>query len=171
MMRLAHPTPALNFRPSAVHQSVPNRSIGLPLTDEAIGDFPSDAGFVALRAAYRASGGTARGDDLARLLEDCRNADFESLARLIVSGEAFGFDWKQAFWVPMFQFDLNDLTLKKGPVQVLAELSAAFEGWALAAWYVQPNAWLCHRRPVDLIDSQLADVLAAARADRFVAIG
>jgi hypothetical protein len=170
-MRLSHHQPALIFRPSSVPGSIAKPEKQVAVADDEIGDFPSDAGFVALRAAYRASGGTARGDDLARLLEDCRNSDFESLSRLIVSGEAFGFDWNHLFWVPMFQFDLNDLTLKNGSVQVLAELATSFEGWALAAWFVQRNSWLNHRRPVDLIDSQLDEVLAAARADRFIANG
>jgi hypothetical protein len=170
-MRLAFHTPALNFRPSSIPLSVAMPESRLAVADDEIGDLPSAAGFVALRAAYRASGGTARGDDLARLLEDCRNTDFDSLTQLIVSGDAFGFDWNHLFWVPMFQFDLNDLTLKKGSVQVLAELATSFEGWTLAAWFVQRNSWLNQRRPVDLIDANLQEVLAAARADRFVATG
>jgi hypothetical protein len=170
-MRLANHTPALIFRPSSVRQPVAKPEFRPAVTDDEIGDSPSDTGFIALRAAYRASGGTARGDDLARLLEDCRNTDFDSLTRLIVSGKAFGFDWNHLFWVPMFQFDLNDLTLKQGSVQVVAELAKSFEGWTLAAWFVQRNSWLNQRRPVDLIDAHLHEVLAAARADRFVATG
>jgi hypothetical protein len=170
-MRLAHHTPALYFRPSSFPRTVAKPESRLAVSDDEFGDLPSAAGFVRLRAAYRASGGTARSDDLARLLEDCRNTDFDGLTRLIVSGEAFGFDWNHLFWVPMFQFDLNDLTLKKGSVQVLAELATSFEGWTLAAWFVQRNSWLNHSRPVDLIDSHLHEVLEAARADRFVATG
>jgi hypothetical protein len=170
-MRLAQHTPALVYRPSVGLRPVAKPEGRLAVTDDEIGVLPSAAGFVALRSAYRASGGTARSDDLARLLQDCRNTDFDRLTRHIVSGEAFGFDWNHLFWVPMFQFDLNDLTLRQGSVQVLAELATAFEGWTLAAWFVQRNAWLNHRRPVDLIDAHLQEVLAAARADRFVATG
>jgi hypothetical protein len=35
--------------------------------------------------------------------------------------------------------------------------------WAVAAWFVEPNALLEARRPVELIDADLGAVLAAAR--------
>ena len=71
----------------------------------------------------------------------------------------------------MFQFELRDLSVKQGPRKVLAELSPVLDGWALAAWFARPNSWLNDRSPVDTLDSNLAAVLAAARADRFVASG
>jgi len=142
-----------------------------PVLDESIDNLPSDRDFFAMRGAYRASGGTARGDDLARLLEDHRRGDRVSLARLVVSGEIFGFEWRRLFWVPMFQFEPRDLSLKRGPRQVLAELASEFDGWTLAIWFSQPNCWLNERRPVDVLDSNLPAVLGAARADRFIAAG
>jgi hypothetical protein len=54
---------------------------------------------------------------------------------------------------------------------MLAELASAFDGWPLATWFAQHNAWLNDRSPVDLLDSDLADVLDIARADRFIAAG
>lgn len=130
---------------------------------------PSSAGFAALLSAYRSSGGTARGDDLARLLADHHRGDYVSLARLIVAGDVFGFEWRQTLWIPMFQFDARDLAIKQGARQVLAELTADFDGWALAAWFANGNTWLGGHRPVDLLDRDLPAVLDAARADRFVA--
>jgi len=138
---------------------------------ETIGDKPSSQGFGALLAAYRSTGGTARGDDLARLLEDHFLGDFVSLAKLIASDKVFGFTWRDTFWIPMFQFDLVDLSVKGAARQVLAELGGDFDGWARAAWFVAPNPWLNGRRPVDLLKSNLLGVLDAARADRFVASG
>ena len=128
-------------------------------------------GFTALIDAYRASGGTARGDDLARLLEDHHRGNFVSLARHIVAGEVFAFEWRHIFWVPMFQFDLGDLSIKPEPRLVLAELASEFDGWALATWFAQPNTWLNAQRPLDLLESNLPAVLAAARVDRFIAAG
>lgn len=141
------------------------------MRDESIDAVPSDRDFLAMRAAYLATGGTARGDDLARLLEDRRRGDGVSLARLIVAGEVFGFEWHRLFWVPMFQFELRDLSLKPGPRQVLAELASEFDGWTLAIWFSEANCWLNERRPVDVLDSNLAAVLGAARTDRFIAAG
>lgn len=134
-------------------------------------DWPSKIEFDAVRAACRASGGIATGDDLARLLEDHRCGDFVSLARHIVCGDIFGFEWQGTFWVPMFQFDLRDLSFKESPRRVRAELSEGFDGWALADWFAQPNTWLGDRPPVDLLDTHLAAVLEAARADRFIVAG
>jgi hypothetical protein len=132
---------------------------------------PSHAHFSALRAAYRPSGGLARGDDLARLLEDWQQGDFVSLARLIVGRDVFGFKWREELWIPMFQFELRDLSTRTAHRPVLAELAPVFDGWSLAEWFSRPNAWLCDRSPVAMLSSNLSAVLDAARADRFIANG
>jgi hypothetical protein len=137
----------------------------------ALSDSPSSAGFVAMLAAYRASGGTARGDDLARLLQDRQHGGYVSLARLIATRKVFSFEWRNTYWVPMFQFDLSDLSLRPGPQQVMAELNTEFDDWRLAMWFTQPNAWLHDDKPVDLLHTQLQFVIEAARADRFIAAG
>ena len=134
---------------------------------------PCDQDFAALRTAYRASGGIARGDDLARLLDEHHSGDFVSLAMSILEGELFAFQWQQTFWVPMFQFDLRDLSVKPNPNarRVLTELAGEFDGWALALWFAQPNHWLHGARPVDVLNANLSEVLQAARTDRFIAAG
>ena len=125
---------------------------------------PTRTSFLAMRAAFRPSGGAARGDDLARLLEDSQRGDFVSLARLIGRKELFGFSWCQTYWIPMFQFDLWDLSLRSGPRRVRRELPAEFDGWSLASWFARPNGMLDGHCPVTLLDSNLPAVLEAARA-------
>ena len=137
--------------------------------DEEFGCQPGDHDFVALRAAFRATGGIARGADLACTLAQRRRGDIASLARLIVGAEIFSFEWDDTFWVPMFQFVPGALAVKPGPRQVLAELSRVYDGWTLAVWFARPNSWLNGCRPVDRLDADLPTVLAAARADRFIA--
>lgn len=127
--------------------------------------------FFAVQEALRGRGGLARADDLARLLEDCRHVDFIGLAKLMVSGAIFSFEWGGTHWIPMFQFNLADLTVKPAARSVLTELNTTFDGWALAEWFTQPNDWLAGRLPVDMVDSDLPVVLDAARADRFIANG
>lgn len=134
-------------------------------------ELPSDRDFIAMLAAYRATGGIARTDDLARMLNEQRSAGLDGLAGLISAGTVFGFEWRSEFWLPMFQFVPHDLTIKPAPQQVVAELTDEFDGWALAVWFSQPNSWLKCRRPVNLLDTQLTQVLEAARADRFIAAG
>ena len=135
------------------------------------GPAPNSRGFVRMLSDYHASGGLARGDTLGRLLDDWQCGDFISLARLIASDKVFSFRWHDQSWVPMFQFELRDLSVKPGPSRVLAELQPVFDDWGLAAWFLEPNSWLHTKRPLDLLDSDLAGVLEAARADRFIAAG
>lgn len=134
-------------------------------------ELPSDRDFIAMLSAYRATGGIARTDDLARMLNEHRRAGLDALAGLIAAGTVFGFEWGSDFWLPMFQFEPRDLSLKPAPRQVVAELADEFDGWGLAVWFAHPNCWLQDRRPVDLLNSQLSQVLEAARTDRFIAAG
>lgn len=132
-----------------------------------------DHDFAAMRYAYRSSGGIARGDDLARFLTDRRCADCDSLAMMMQAGEVFAFQWQRAFWVPMFQFDLHDPAVRVSPParQVVAELKHEFDGWDIAVWFSRPNQWLRGARPVDVLNTSFAQVLEAARTDRFIAAG
>jgi hypothetical protein len=137
---------------------------------QAADDDVDEADFTAMRRAYHAAGGFAGGDDLARLLEDTGRGSFASLARRIVGGEVFGFEWRHTFWIPMFQFT-EELEVKPGLKAVLAELASEYDGRRLADWFVEPNGWLEERRPIDVLDASPDEVLQAARADRFVATG
>lgn len=127
------------------------------------GEFPTAERFEALRIALRQSGGIAQGDDLARLLDDHRLGGSVSLAALVARHYVFGFEFRASFWIPMFQFDLHDLSLTYGSASVVAELERAlFDGWALANWFARPNARLDNRRPVDVMSATPANVLSAA---------
>jgi hypothetical protein len=126
------------------------------------GQVPTTEGFKALRAALRQSGGIAKGDDLARLLEDHRLGDFISLARLIAHHLVFGFEFHASLWVPMFQFDLRDLSLNYGCAPAVGKLAEVYDGWMLAGWFAGPNPRLNGRRPVDALDAMPHDVLSAA---------
>ena len=128
-----------------------------------------DASLARLVAACRDVGGLALGDDLARQLESRGTGDVASLARQVVAGELIAFEWRGAMWLPLFQFEADGLGLRPALRPVLAELASHFDGTRLAAWFVEPNAWLDEQRPIDWLDARPAEVLQAARADRFVA--
>jgi hypothetical protein len=133
--------------------------------DAGFGDRPGERGVKALRAAYRASGGVARGDDLARLLDDRPPPDPTRFDGLVGDGAVFGFDWRGALWVPMFQFELADLSVRPQPLQVRAELALRFDAWQIAVWFARRNPGLGSLRPVDLVNDHLARVLTVARID------
>ena len=140
---------------------------GLPAAGADLGSGPAnDFDFIAMGTALRASGGLARGDELARLLKDRQRGDFVSLARLIASRQLFSFKWQQSFWVPMLQFETLDLSIRPAPQQLVLQLAPRLDGWALARWFALPHRGLAGRRPVDLLGSHLSELLALARADR-----
>lgn len=133
------------------------------------GSLPSSHGFAAMLLAYKPTGGTLRGDDLSRLLEQRQKGEHVSLAKLIASREIFSFEWNYNAWVPMFQFDPVDMSVRQGTRQVLAELASVRHGWGLASWFIEPNAHLEGRLPVNLMGPELSAVINAARAERLVA--
>jgi len=120
--------------------------------------------FANLQEAYRGHGGIARGDVLASRMNATGRGGYIDLARRIVAGQLFTFKWHDSFWLPMFQFDPERLSLQEGPRRVLNELHATLDGWSISRWYVQPNPRLEGQRPLDLLDSDLCGVLAAAHA-------
>ena len=133
---------------------------------EAVERRSSSAGFIALLGAFRDSGGTARGDALAPLLQERQCRDYVSLARLIGGGSVFGFKWRESLWIPMFQFDPIDLSLTQGLREVLTELAGVFDSWGLANWFAEGNVGLGGRRPSETLADDWPGVLHAAHARR-----
>jgi hypothetical protein len=127
-------------------------------------EVPSGRGFVALLEAFRATGGTAPGEIVGRLLEEHQVGNAVSLAKLIHTGQAFGFEWRDSLWIPMFQFDANDLGLKASAQGVRAELPSLWSGWRVASWFAAPNVRLDGSSPADRLDSDLRAVVLAAQA-------
>jgi hypothetical protein len=130
-----------------------------------------DCAFTALLNAYRPHAGLMRLHRLsasARIRSEGQHGDVEEL---VDAGELFGFQWHDALWIPMFQFDTPGPTVAAGPQRVVAELGRSFDGWALACWFIQPNSWLASHSPIECLGSRLPHVLEAARADRFVMTG
>ncbi|HZE92735.1 MAG TPA: hypothetical protein VE029_13655 [Rhizobacter sp.] len=149
---------------------VPRRQVQDPLSGSS-GKLDRDNEFVAMLHGFRESGGLARGDEVADMLQRIAGHDVSHLARWIVTREVLSFQWHRELWVPLFQFNLSDMSLKDGPRRVSAELAPAFDAWNLSRWFVQPNAWLKDRSPLQVISSDASAVFQAARADRFVALG
>jgi hypothetical protein len=133
----------------------------MPNTDRVI---PSGQGFVGLLQAFRATGGTGPDEVVSRLLEEHQIGNTASLAKLIYTGQVFGFEWRANLWIPMFQFHAGDLALNASAQRVRAELPQPWSGWALASWFASPNAWLDASSPADSLDSDFEAVMHAARA-------
>jgi len=145
--------------------SVPRRQREL----RASFDVPSVRGFIALLEAFRATGGTAPGEIVDRLLEERQVGNAVSLAKLVDAGQAFGFEWRDSLWIPMFQFDASDLAPNPTVQSVRAELPSLWSGWTLACWFAGPNARLDGRSPAAALDSDPDAVVRAARSLESVA--
>jgi hypothetical protein len=121
--------------------------------------------------AYRRTGGLLSGAEIALLLRRHSTQPLSLLARWIVTRRVVSYVWRSEILVPLFQFDPDDMSLRRETGQVVDELADAFDDWELAAWFARPNSWLQDAAPVELIDVDQPAVLQAARADRFIARG
>lgn len=127
---------------------------------------PSGLAFIALLEAFRATGGTAPGEIVGRLLEEHQVGPAVSLAKLVYTGQVFGFEWRGKLWIPMFQFEAKDLALKVNAQSVRSTLPWLWAGWRLASWFAAPNVRLHGCSPVDMLDSDHHAVLSAAQAEQ-----
>ena len=152
-------------------EDIPFQSVAPTQQAAAVSQFPTPLGFVALLSAFRATGGTVRSDDLSRHVRSDEPGHLTNLARKLVSGAILSYPWRQTLWVPLFQFEAGSGAVRPSVARVMSELNGAFDSWEIAVWFVQPNTWLKNQRPLDLMGTQDKDVLQAARADRFVAMG
>lgn len=134
-------------------------------------DSQADHVVMRLLDAFSGIGGVFNGDALATLLRGRTEQPISLLARWIVQREVISFPWQSQTLLPLFQFDLENLRVRPGVPQVIAELREAFDDVELADWFARPNSWLQGSTPAGRFESDLPAVLQAARADRYVALG
>jgi hypothetical protein len=123
---------------------------------------PSADAFLALLEAFRSTGGCSPAAMVNRLLAEHPVGDAVSVAKLILTRQLFGFEWRANLWIPMFQFRLDDLSLRAKPQQVRAVLPSEWSGWMLAAWFAGRNRRLSGSSPVDVLDIDFNAVVQAA---------
>jgi hypothetical protein len=130
-----------------------------------------DRQFLEMDRSYARSGGTASGDEVARRLRRWSEQPLSTIARWIADRRIVCFEWESQTLVPLFQFDLDDMTIRAGVTSVVNELKDVSDMQELAVWFARPNTWLNEACPVDEILSRPHEALRAARSDRFVALG
>lgn len=127
--------------------------------------------FQRMHEVYVRTGGLVSGDSLAwRLRERC-DQPISKLARWVVDRSVVAFEWRAALRIPLFQFSDDIMVPQPAVTAVMKELTAALTDWEIADWFASPNAWLLEQPPCEVIRHDPADVIAAARAARFVALG
>jgi hypothetical protein len=80
------------------------------------------------------------------------------------AGRVVAVEWNGSAVFPAFQFDA-DVQPRPAVASVLTHLRAAgLSDWQQALWFNAATGWLGDRRPVDLLDTDPAAVIAAAAA-------
>ena len=127
----------------------------------------ADQQFLDMLKAYRASGGLQRAPNMAARCKAHGGTDVPTLALWILERQVVSFEWLARIWLPVFQFHRADMARRSGLDEVLSELAQVYDNWQIACWFAQPNQWLADALPADRLASAAADVLTAARAERF----
>jgi hypothetical protein len=156
-------------REAARHTSVWSKRGPDPASDCRIEE--DAARLSAMQRAYCPTGGILSGDSLSLLLRERSDQPISLLARWIVRRRIVSFEAHRQRWVPMFQFDPVTMNVIDGAQRAIAELRDVFDDWELMVWFATSNAWLGGDSPANAMAADAPGVLAAARADRFVAAG
>jgi len=122
-------------------------------------------------ADYSASGGVATGNEVAERLRVTVRQPVSLLAHWIVDRHVITFSCGAGLLLPLFQFDFAQGCVRCGVVAGLSELTGVMTDDEVARWFAQPNTWLNGAIPAQKLFIDSPAVLAAARADRFVAKG
>ena len=122
--------------------------------------------FVNLLDAFRESGGLARADEVASQFQRRSEQHISVFGGWLIKRQAIGFEWNSKLWMPLFQFNHADMSLRAGLAGILAELVVVCNHWDVASWFVTPNPWLSDGQPVDALAVGAPKVLWAARAER-----
>ena len=121
--------------------------------------------------AFNRTGGIFPADEVESLLEGKVERPLSNLARWLAAREVVSFPWQSRIMVPLFQFNLVDMTLRPGVSQVTFELIDIFDDWDMTCWFVRPNSSLGGATPLDLMETNQPAVRQAARLDRFLVRG
>ncbi len=125
---------------------------------------------LAIRKVFEAAGGWATGDEVASRMRTGLDQPVSALARLITTRRVVSFRCQADIVLPLFQFEPG-MRVRDDVANIIAELAPVYDDLELAAWFSRPNPWLENATPVEAISADLASVVNAARADRFIAAG
>jgi hypothetical protein len=100
--------------------------------------------------------------EVARLAGSTAKNRSATVSRYLATDQVFAIEHRGSRYYPAFQFDANG---RPRPVigQVLLALQPyGLDGWEIALWFTTASGWLNDRRPVDLLDEDPAEIVAAA---------
>jgi len=116
----------------------------------------------ALRAALASEFGILTGSEVASLADSAAKNSAATAARWRKNGMIFCVPVAGSRGYPAFQFDGSGRPLLV-VAEIIAELGEQMDPWSLALWFISNNSYLRGARPVDVLDSDPAPVLLAAK--------
>lgn len=122
-------------------------------------------------ADYSSCGGVATATGVAERLRATVRQPVSLLAHWIVDRHVITVSRGAGLMLPLFQFDFDQGCVRSGAAAALSELTAVMTNDEVARWFSLPNTWLNGAVPAQSLLIDVPAVLAAARADRFVAKG
>jgi hypothetical protein len=127
--------------------------------------------FMDMLNAYRPSGGLLGAQEATTRCKCGSGTDVDALAGWIIGRKLVSFEWSSRIWLPLFQFNLHDMSRLSGLEEVLSELVSVYDDWEIANWFARPNAWLVDCLPSETLATNAPQVLQAARAERYMIAG
>jgi hypothetical protein len=127
----------------------------------------NDHAFIDMLDSYRNSGGLARLQEIFALFKSRSDMGAITLAHAMAQRTVLSLEWHADVWVPLFQFELQNMAVKSALAPVLAVLNPVCTPWELAQWCAQPHILLDGQSPADALDAGATQVLRAACADCF----
>jgi hypothetical protein len=127
-----------------------------------------DASDDCLERSFLASGGVATAEEVSLLLRRHCEQPLSQLARWIVGRSVIHFERNGQMLLPLFQFNVDDMSLLPAVPSTLAHLDPTLDANETARWFVTPNAELDGDQPVRRMASDAESVIAAARAHQLV---
>ncbi len=132
---------------------------------------PIDAQFIDMLASFRGCGGVARTDEALAWLDGEVEQGLSKLARWIAQRQVVSFEWQAQTWLPLFQFDRRDMSIRPELAPIVGELRGVLDASELATWFSRPNSTLEGLSPAEAFQDDPISVLQAARTDRFAIEG
>jgi hypothetical protein len=126
---------------------------------------------VEMREVYSRTGGLSGSVDVLRRMRTHYERPVSTMTTWIASAAIVAIRARWGLLVPLFQFDLTDMSPDPNVARVLREFKGVFDQWEQAYWFTRPNSWIKGAAPAEVIRNDAAAVLDAARADRFIAVG
>ncbi len=138
---------------------------------QAATPFRADHQFIAMLDSFRRSGGLLQACEVVAMFLARGESDITALAQWILQRRVISVEWQSRIWLPLFQFNRDDMSPRSGLAPVLEELNPAYPHWALANWFSRPHPRLHEHTPADTLGIDATAVLKAAHFDRLRAAG